>query len=51
MIHISARITDIRRTEDGVAMQVTVDRPGRPLMAKKAGDEVRRRRGAKSMPH
>ena len=31
MIHISARITDIRRTEDGVAMQVTVDRPGRPL--------------------
>ena len=40
MIHISARITDIRRTEDGVAMQVTVDRPGRPLMAKKAGDEV-----------
>ena len=40
MIHISARITDIRRTEDGVAMQVTVDRPGRPLMAKRAGDEV-----------
>lgn len=40
MIHISARVTDIRRTAEGVALQVTIERPGRPLMAKKAGDEV-----------
>lgn len=40
MIHINAKITGRVQCRDGIELHILVEEPGKPLLAKKPGDEV-----------